>query len=768
MEELPLTDLGPYRLEKLLGRGGMGAVYQARDERLGRPVAVKHLPLAASCSELRRQRFRREALTLARLSHPAIVQIFDVVDTPEGDWIVMELVRGPTVGSLVENGPLPLPQLLRIGLQVTEGLAEAHTQGILHRDLKADNVMLHHTGHAKILDFGLAKVLGDEPGDTTSKTGQILGTVYAMSPEQARGLPLTPRSDLFSLGVLVYKMAAGEPPFRAPSNLEIVRRIVESPHVPLTSRRSDAPERLSSLVDRLLEKSPEHRPAGARAVADELSEIVADSRDGPSVATRVPSVSLPRDLETEVLEPGTQESGDPSFELPGPGSSRSWSVPAILLLLLLLAGAAIWQTLRGAGDIQGPPASAGELATYELLQEGMRYLERPDRSGNADKAIAAFEAVLARDERSASAHAGLALVYWGQHLDHRDPVRLEQAEAIAERAVQLDGHLALARIALGTIYAEAGMYADAQRELGTALQLSPGNAGAYRGLGIAHRHRGEHDLAREAFERAVAGRPADPYLRDELGGQYFRVGRYEEAAEQFSKSIELAPDGIYGYRNLSAAYYMQGRLPEAAEVLQKALLIKPEHSLYSNLGTLLFTQGLYLPAARAFRKALDHGGANFYLYWGNLGDAYRQAKGHDQAARDAFKQAIRLLREQPGHDGVASRLALYLAKAGRCDRGRTTLREVAFDTMKPVDAYRVAVTSEICGDREKALAALEAALTAGFSATEVARDPELFELRSDPRYHRMVAGLEAGGADPSPQTEPPVPPAPTTISGSTS
>jgi serine/threonine-protein kinase len=318
---------------------------------------------------------------------------------------------------------------------------------------------------------------------------------------------------------------------------------------------------------------------------------------------------------------------------------------------------------------------------------------------------------------------------------------------VAERAVRLDEHLALTRVALGTVYAESGRYDEALRELEAALQLEPSNAGAYRGLGIAHKHRGESALAAGAFEKAVEGKPTDPFLRDELGLLYYNGGRYDEAEAQFLKSVESAPDRAYGYRNLSAVYYMQGRLPEAAEALQKALVIKPEHSLYSNLGTILFAQGLYLLSAQAFEKALDHGGANVYLYWANLADAYRQAEGYDEEAREAYLQAIRLLETeveaQPGNDVLVTRLALYLAKSGDREAALAVLEAADLEEGQASDHYRGAVAYEICGERTAALAALATALRAGFSTSEVARDPELFGLRSDPRYHRLVAEIGA-------------------------
>ncbi len=314
---------------------------------------------------------------------------------------------------------------------------------------------------------------------------------------------------------------------------------------------------------------------------------------------------------------------------------------------------------------------------------------------------------------------------------------------MAERAVRLDAHLALAHVALGTISSYAGRDAAALRELATALQLEPGNVEAHRGLGEAHRRQGRFADAIAAYETAIRLAPRDHTLHDQLGMLYYRTARYGEAAAEILESLALAPDRAEGYRDLAAIYYMQGRLAEAAEALQKALAIRPDHSLYSNLGTILFAQGLYPPAAAAFEKALQHGGANFYLYWANFADAERQMAGREAAARASYAQAIALLRleleKNPQSPFLRSRLALYRAKQGDCAEIRAELAELArLAGNQAEDHYRIAVAREVCGERTAALAALGAAFAAGYPPAQMGADPELFGLRSDPGYRRLL------------------------------
>jgi eukaryotic-like serine/threonine-protein kinase len=263
--------IGPYSLEKRLGAGGMGEVYQAYDRRLERWVAIKLIRPEHVESPAARERFRREARAAGGLSHPSIVQFYDIVEGESSDAIVMELVEGEPLSRKIARGPLPLDEAVRLGRQIAEGLAAAHARGILHRDLKPENVMVTAEGHAKILDFGLAKRLDEEASLTGDCTA--IGSLRAMSPEQARGLPLEYRSDLFSLGILLYAMLSGHSPFQAGSTLDTMTRICTHRQPPLREIDAAVPQPVSDLVDRLLEKEAVRRPPGAREVARALEGI---------------------------------------------------------------------------------------------------------------------------------------------------------------------------------------------------------------------------------------------------------------------------------------------------------------------------------------------------------------------------------------------------------------------------------------------------------------------------------------------------------------
>jgi serine/threonine protein kinase/tetratricopeptide (TPR) repeat protein len=269
----------------------MGTVWRAWDERLRRHVAIKQVRSDSVTNA--QARLRREARAVARLSHHAIVQVHDLVETEDGDWVVMELVAGRSLRRVLDDdGPLTPLAAVQLGWEVAEGLAEAHAHNILHRDLKATNVMVTPAGRVKILDFGLAKeFLADAEGPaghepSLSATGEIIGTLYSMSPEQALGQPLDDRSDLFSLGALLYEALTGTPPFRGDTLRESLARVVSHRPRPLAEVRPEVPRKLSALVSRLLEKDRRQRPQSAAEVAGLLAALAARLSPGEAPPPR--------------------------------------------------------------------------------------------------------------------------------------------------------------------------------------------------------------------------------------------------------------------------------------------------------------------------------------------------------------------------------------------------------------------------------------------------------------------------------------------------
>ncbi len=267
--------LGVYRIESCLGRGGMGEVFLAWDEILERHVAIKRIRRDQLADESRRSRFLREAKAVARLSHPAIVQVFHVLERPESDCLVMEHVRGHDLGKWIASRERTPASAVRLAVDIAEGLAAAHAQGLIHRDLKPANIMVTPSGRVKILDFGLAKSLWQDAESRTvsdpslTRSGTLVGTAHAMSPEQAGGRTVDHRSDLFALGSLLYEMLSGRPPFLGHNLLDTLHRVQTAAPEPIP----DLPAALGSLLQRLLDKDPDGRPSNTRWVARQLSTL---------------------------------------------------------------------------------------------------------------------------------------------------------------------------------------------------------------------------------------------------------------------------------------------------------------------------------------------------------------------------------------------------------------------------------------------------------------------------------------------------------------
>ncbi len=257
----------------------MGEVYLARDTRLGRAAALKVLPADLMSDPERRQRFMQEARAASAVNHPAIAQIYGIEEDDDVVFIAMELVEGSTVRALAEKGELDVPSAVQVARQVADALAAAHAAGIVHRDIKSDNIMITHDGHPKILDFGLAKLRepGVDPDEMATmamtQAGMVMGTVSYMSPEQARGLSTDHRSDVFSFGVVLYEMATGRLPFSGASALDTMHSIAFEPTEPITTIRNELPRALGAVVDRCLQKEPDDRYQDLKDCARDLDRV---------------------------------------------------------------------------------------------------------------------------------------------------------------------------------------------------------------------------------------------------------------------------------------------------------------------------------------------------------------------------------------------------------------------------------------------------------------------------------------------------------------
>src|SRR5271167_3443824 len=319
------SKLGPYEIVAPLGTGGMGEVYRARDTRLERTVAIKILPAQFSSDPVRKQRFEREAKTISILNHPHICVLYDVGHQDGMDYLVMECVEGETLARRLEKGPLPLEQAIKFGMQIADALDKAHRSGGVHRDLKPGNIMLTPTG-AKLLDFGLAKPAAALASAATltavqaapvTEEGTIVGTFQYMSPEQVQGKEVDGRSDIFSLGAVLYEMVTGKRAFEGKSQLSVASAILEKEPDPISAAKPMTPPALEHAVKNCLAKLPDERWQTARDLALELKWI-AEGGSQAGEAGRVPA-------------------GRRRWE------RASWLLAATFFLLMMAGGGAWWQ-----------------------------------------------------------------------------------------------------------------------------------------------------------------------------------------------------------------------------------------------------------------------------------------------------------------------------------------------------------------------------------------------------------------------------------------
>jgi eukaryotic-like serine/threonine-protein kinase len=366
-----------YRIERRVGTGGMADVFLARDETLGRRVAIKILAERYSQDAAFVERFRREATAAAGLSHPNIVSVFDRGQAAGTSYIAMEYLNGPTLkDEITSRAPLPEAEVVNWATQALDALEYAHRQGVVHRDIKPHNMVLTDEGRLKVTDFGIARAANVQQ---MTEVGSIVGTAQYLSPEQARGLDVGPQSDLYSMGIVLYEMLTGELPFTGDSAVEIAMKQVSDPPPSIRKKNRLVSEGLEQVVMRALSKDPALRHRSARQMAEELSRVsrgAAPSND-TQMATRIltggaEAVQAYTGAQTSVLQPAGSQP-PPRDHAPGP---RRSALPWILVFLLLLISAAVgyvvYQQLSGSGVTVPQLSGTCQHAKAQLAAVGLK------------------------------------------------------------------------------------------------------------------------------------------------------------------------------------------------------------------------------------------------------------------------------------------------------------------------------------------------------------------------------------------------------------
>jgi serine/threonine protein kinase len=505
--------LSHYQVLSLLGAGGMGEVYLARDPRLDRTVALKILPEDLAADPERMQRFAREARAASALNHPNVATIYDVGESDGIRFIVIEHVEGETIAARIGGRPLSPSEVVDIAVQVADALDVAHAKGITHRDIKPANLMLTQRGHLKVLDFGVAKMaLCDEPAQTDdwsaeprTAVGSVIGSGPYMSPEQITGGHVDPRSDVFSLGVVLYQMATGQVPFAGTTREEMRESILHATPAPMTKFNPDVPLELERITFKCLEKSTNARYQSARELLTDL-----------------------------------------------------WPLKRQLDATRATADLARFEFLKRA-DLTATDASRISEAS-ELVARGWAHL----RSGSffeLSHALSAFLAATEIDPTYAAAHAGLALTKVAQATAHDVPhlEALAEARTAALRALALDDQSADAQVALGQVMLFSEWdWTAAERSFQRALAINPNHAEAYLHYGGLMEALGQ--LAR-GFELKLQGLECDStsaLAHVLIASSLWNQRRYDDVIVWVNKALDRDPRHLFARELLVGAYSKKG------------------------------------------------------------------------------------------------------------------------------------------------------------------------------------------------------------------
>jgi len=781
-----------YRIGERLGAGGMGEVYRAEDIRLGRSVALKFLPADLKADPESRARLLNEARAASLLRSPNIAVTYDIGESSGADFIVMEYVEGELLSSRVAQGPLAIREVVEIGLQVTDALDEAHARGIVHRDVKSANLMRTERGLVKVLDFGLAKFVKPEGAEAARLTqpqvtiaGMVVGTVSYMAPEQALGRPVDHRTDLFSLGIVLFELASGRIPFVGASPTEIIDHILHEIPPPPSHFAPSVPPSFDAVVARALEKSPTFRYQSARDMHQDLRQVAGELDTVPRgttsrVAAGQSSVASAVERSVAVMT-FANITREPADDWIGSGiaetvSSDLKNIHGLTLigrarvfdaLRNLSSGAhldeslaidvgrrlgATWVVVGGfqrLGELVRITANFVDVATGEVrrtvkvdgrigdifalqdkivfeLSQGLNLALRGTEIADIEK----------RETRSVEAYESYARGMMNLRLASRDSI--ERAISAFEEAVRQDQEYAMAWAALGGAYSLKGSFLSIQ------------------------------DLVRKGVEMERRAVEIDPELADAhmwLGTALLGLGQVDDAIVSIDEAIRLEPENGQAYQALGRAYWAgKGDFAAAIPAFRKAIELNPEAGYsYLQLGLLLAWEGMYDEAEAICRRAVElqdqyiSGNAGMQVVGANarLGYVFYLQGRYDEAIREyerglAFvASSDHALKERTSIEitmkigaayhrmGKAEEAARYFDRALKAFDAR-----VAKGADDPYTRYYIACLLALRGDDERALDVLErvyASLPA-LTAARARRDPDLDNLRGRPRFEAITNG----------------------------
>jgi len=780
-----------YRILEKLGEGGMGVVYKAEDTRLKRIVALKFLPPALTRDSDAKERFVREAQAASVLDHPNICTIYEVDEVEGQTFIAMACVEGESLKDKIQEGPLEVDEAISITIQVAEGLEEAHEKGIVHRDIKSANIMVTPKGQPRIMDFGLAKLATAETKLT--RTGSPMGTIAYMSPEQARGEEVDHRTDIWSLGVVLYEIVTGQLPFRGEYEPAIMYSILNENPKPISALRDEVSVALENVVETALAKNPVERYQSAADLVADLralnegrtvgvaKQLVARARTAKKSIAVLPFKSLSENKEDEYFSDGTTE--DIITQLSKIGELKVISrtsamrykhtdktlreIGRELDVATILEG-----SVRRAGDRVRIVSQLADVRTGETIWAETYDREMKDifaiQSDVAQNIATALKARLSpevkeRIEKKPTENLeaydfylkGREYYYRYRKQDNENAIQL------FKRALELDPNYALAYAGLGDAYSqrtgrfgfEATWLDSAIEASEKAISIDPGCAEAHKSLGLAYMAKGWRHKALEAYGRSVELNPNYYPAVGNIGTTNLAIGEYGEALKWAKKGLVLNPTFAFSYSNVGYVYMCLDNHVEAERLLHKALELQPDFIYpHREFVYMYLAQGKFERARQHSQKALSLAqdevdpliwAGDVELYSGNLS----QAKHYYERAMELCSSEMRgvtyivatsnvgYIHWKTGHREEAQKLfgqALEFAESFLKEGGES--RQVP---------YYVAGINAVQGNKEEAYAWLERAIDAGWRDYRLGiLDPLMENLRNDERYKLMMATVK--------------------------
>ncbi len=787
--------LGHFRILSLLGKGGMGEVWLAEDLRLRRKVALKLLPSHFTENADRLRRFEQEACAASALNHPNILTIYEIAETDGTHFIAAEFIEGETLRERITGAAMKIGQLLSVAEQVASALAAAHEVGIIHRDIKPENIMVRRDALVKVLDFGLAKLTKQQATDTEATTramvqtgsGVVMGTVPYMSPEQAFGRDVDHRSDLFSLGAMLYEMGTGRSPFAGASATETLDRILHAQPEAMACFNTEVPAELERVVRKCLEKDREGRYSSAGELLVDLKNLKRAFEVG-APATEVESREKPR-------RPLT--------------SRRLLAVSALVLLLvaalsyLLLfraAPTAVFPEIKSLAVL--PLENLSGDATQEYFADGMteaiinsltqiralnKVISRTSmmRYKGSPKSLPEIAEELKVDaviEGSVQRSGGRVRVtaklipaatdspLWTReyYRDESDVLKLQSdiARAVADEIrIQVTPEERARLAAARNITPQAhdayllGRYhlrtneEDLRQAIGhfeRAIQLAPDYAAAYAGLADAWASRGVFgsktrkegmSLARDAALRAVSLDPQLPEAHIALGSVKTHDWAWAAAEQELTRALELDPNSAKAHQEYADLLMALERHDEAIREIERAEQLDPLSSnIQSRYGRVLYRARKYEEAEPHLQRAidLDPNPGNSMPYW-IFGELYLEMGRYDEAM-DSFKKSQR-------HGGSAlatsTGVARVYARMGKQKEARRMLAELKAQTSPAsfADAPIARVYAAL-GDKDEAIKELFRLVEERNSlATYIKADPPFDSLHSHQRWKELLSRM---------------------------